>query len=72
MRAEKEEGKSYGPERNKSDRGSAFAIVDQIRERLASRALARGVWLCSKKAVQHEAHPQDEEQHEPRKKSRPH
>jgi hypothetical protein len=70
-RAEKEEGKS--PDRSATNQVAARRLQSSIRYEKDSRhALSREVSLSSKKAVQHEAHPQDEEQHEPRKKSRPH
>ena len=70
-RAEKEEGKS--PDRSATNQVAARRLQSSIRyEKDSRRVLSREVSLSSKKAVQHEAHPEDEEQHEPRKESRPH
>jgi len=70
-RADKEGGKS--PDRSATNQVAARHLQSSIRyEGDSRRVLSREVWLRSKKAVQHESHPQDEEHHEPRKKSRPH
>ena len=70
-RAEKEEGKS--PDQSATSQVATRRLQSSIRyEKGSRRVLSREMPLRSKKAVQHEAHPQDEEQYEPRKKSRPH